>query len=499
MGKVILVGAGPGDASLITVKGLEQIRDCDVIVYDRLIAEELLSFAKPGTRFTYVGKDPAGHALKQEEINRILTEYAKQYEKVVRLKGGDAFVFGRGGEEAQALHAQQIPVEVIPGVTSAIAVPELAGIPVTHRGVSRSFHVIAGHCREDGELREAPFDLYAKLDGTLIFLMGMANLDTIAGQLILHGKSRQTPAAVISDGASERTRAVRGTLSDIAARAKEEKLTAPAVIVIGETADFSLVASHQANQLSVGLTGTADTNKKARHTIECAGGGAIDLTELKTVKLPGYHILTEEIGRIAEYDWVLFASKQSVAYFFEAFMERGLDIRSLYRLRFAAIGEGTGKALRMHGVYADFMPEHADRVSFLREFAQTCCAKKILFPAAVRSYHALMGALAESKIPHTAIPVYDVRGIRGACFDQADRLDKIAFFSGSGVEEFFSLIRESEMQIKPYCKMYCMGNSALHALKDLTESAVWQENRKTWDVIAAGEATVACLADCILS
>ncbi len=499
MGKVILVGAGPGDASLITVKGLEQIRDCDVIVYDRLIAEELLSFAKPGTRFVCVGKDPAGHAVKQEEINRILAEYAKQYKKVVRLKGGDAFVFGRGGEEAQSLLAQQIPVEVIPGVTSAIAVPELAGIPATHRGVSSSFHVIAGHCRENGELREAPFDLYAKLDGTLIFLMGMANLKIIAEQLMLYGKSKQTPAAVISDGATLRARTVRGTLSEIAAKAKEEKLTSPAVIVIGETAGFSFGVSQKKREMPVGLTGTAETNQKVGNAIESAGGSAIALSELKTVKLPGYQQLMKEMGRIAEYDWVFFASRPAVALFFEAFTESGLDIRTLSRLRFAVIGEGTGQALRIHGIHADFIPEHADRVSFLREFAKTCSSRKILFPAAMRSCETLTGTLAASEIPYTVVPVYDVRGVRASCFEQADSLNKIAFFSGSGVEEFFSLARESKMQIKPYCRLYAMGNSAFCALKDLVESADWQENRKTWDVIAAGEFNAGWLADGILS
>lgn len=263
MGKVYLVGAGPGDPELITVKGLNIIKQCDCIVYDRLAGDELLSYAPTDCELIYVGKQPGMHYRKQDEINEILVECAEKYDKVVRLKGGDPFVFGRGGEEIEALIKAGIDYEVIPGITSAIAVPECAGIPVTHRETARSFHVITGHTKVNNNasnsLRETvgkkihdndsvsaiadetlagiDFNNLANQEGTLVFLMGLSNLKAIADNLIANGKQESTPVAVISDGTTIYEKQVRGTLIDIADKVKESKLGSPAVIVIGETAE----------------------------------------------------------------------------------------------------------------------------------------------------------------------------------------------------------------------------------------------------------------------
>ncbi len=231
-GKVFLVGAGPGDPELITLKGVRCLRMADVVLYDRLVSPCLLEEAKPGAHLLYVGKGPGCHAMEQEKINDLLVGHARQGSTVVRLKGGDPFVFGRGGEEALALVAAGIPFEVVPGVSSAVAVPAYAGIPITHREYASSVTIVTGH-----EGRSASpavnWEALAALGGTLVVLMGVKALPNFTQRLIAGGMDPALPAAVIQEGTTERQRVVTGTLADIATRAVEAGLTAPALTVIG--------------------------------------------------------------------------------------------------------------------------------------------------------------------------------------------------------------------------------------------------------------------------
>lgn len=239
-GKVYLIGAGPGDPDLITVKAQRCLRIADVIVYDRLLDPLLLDEARPGAERIYAGKGPRCHTLSQERINALLVEHARRGRIVVRLKGGDPFVFGRGGEEALALAAAGIPFEIVPGVTSAIAVPAYAGIPVTHRGHASHFTVVTGHAGEgEGATQSSPpvdWEALAALGGTLVILMGVAALPGIARRLLEGGLDRETPAAVIQQGTTRTQRTVTGTLADIAERAAAAGLEAPAITVIGAVA-----------------------------------------------------------------------------------------------------------------------------------------------------------------------------------------------------------------------------------------------------------------------
>lgn len=237
-GKVILAGAGCGAYDLITVRGLNAVRNAQVLVYDDLIDERLLSHAGEGCEKIYVGKRSGKHSMPQEEINALLIAKAKEGKRVVRLKGGDPFVFGRGGEEILALKQAGIETEEIPGISSAVAVPAAAGIPVTHRGISQSFHVITGHGAEGGPT-EKPETL-AALKGTLIFLMGLGNIEKLTKDLIACGKPENTPAAVIRGGFDDTAQTIRGCLGDIAAKTKQSGLASPAVIVIGESAGMDL-------------------------------------------------------------------------------------------------------------------------------------------------------------------------------------------------------------------------------------------------------------------
>ncbi|SFV62660.1 Uroporphyrinogen-III methyltransferase [hydrothermal vent metagenome] len=231
MGKVYLTGAGPGDIELLTVKALRLVREADVIIYDRLANPDILKEAKDGCKFVYVGKEDSHHTLPQEEINEVIYQNALKYESVVRLKGGDPFVFGRGGEEGMYLKDRGIKFEFVPGITSAIAVPEYAGIPVTHRGVTVSFRVVTGHESKDKNHSQIPWENY-KTDDTIIFLMGLHRLKTITKKLIEIGKSPDYPVAVISRGTTKDEKTVVGTLDTIVELAKG--LPTPALIIVGE-------------------------------------------------------------------------------------------------------------------------------------------------------------------------------------------------------------------------------------------------------------------------
>ena len=273
-GRVIIAGAGCGDYDLITLRGYEALKSCDVVIYDSLIDSRLLDFCKENAQKICVGKRAGRHSSTQDEINTLLVEKAAEGGIVLRLKGGDPFVFGRGGEEITALKAAGIPYSLIPGVTSSVAVPELAGIPVSHRGLSRSFHVITGHTADD--LLPEHFESYAKCGGTLIFLMGLRNLPEIAGRLIENGMGKDTPAAVISKGATPEQRAVKGELWNIAEKAEKEGLPAPAVIIVGETAglDFSPTFLPPLYGVSVAVTATSGLSKRLIKAFIGKGTGA---------------------------------------------------------------------------------------------------------------------------------------------------------------------------------------------------------------------------------
>ena len=274
-GTVCLVGAGPGAGELLTIRGMERLKACDAVVYDHLASQELLGFVRKDCRIIYAGKEAGSHSMPQEEINRLLIGLAKEGLNVVRLKGGDPFVFGRGSEEILALKEAGISWETVPGITSAVAVPELAGIPVTHRGISRSFHVITGHTlaggREQNELKA-----YAAMEGTLVFLMGFHSLSAITEGLIRGGKSPQTPAALIENGSLLNQRVLRADLETLAAKAKEQGFHTPAIIVVGEAAAFNLQPETvnprgPLDGMTVGLIGTEHLQIRWRSHCEKRG------------------------------------------------------------------------------------------------------------------------------------------------------------------------------------------------------------------------------------
>ncbi len=473
------------------------------MIYDRLASEELLDVVREDCILVYVGKKPGAHSMRQEEINRVLVEYGGRYDNVVRLKGGDPFVFGRGGEEILALAGAGIAYEVIPGVTSAIAVPELAGIPVTHRGLARSFHVITGHTAEEGVTDD--YEALAKLSGTLVFLMGLSNLEKITAELLRYGKAPGTPAAVIAEGATPYERIVRGTLSDIAERVRAAGLSSPVIIVIGEVADFSFRWEHDrresggeiagrsaAGEESItaaekteryGVVATPRTLSAFRRRMEEAGKRMVPLVTMQTRRLPAYDTLKEQVTRLCDYDWVLFTSKQAVELFFEAVRECGTDIRVLAGCRFAVIGRGTKDVLKEHGICADFLPSHADTETFAGELAealrreavekkgQETCGHvdegepvRILFPHAAQANPMTAELLREAGIAVTEVSVYDVEGKRCGDFSRLLEISDFVFFSASGVRAFFDGIKRGGYAVPGERGFWCIGNPTREAL-----------------------------------
>ncbi len=473
MGKVLLIGAGPGDAGLITVKGVEGLKKADVIIYDRLASDALLQYARADAVLIYVGKRAGAHAVRQEEINKILVECAKKYSCVARLKGGDSFVFGRGGEEIEALERENLAYELIPGVTSAVAVPESAGVPVTHRGVSHSFHVVTGHTRDGREALSEDFEILAKVKGTLVFLMGLANLEWIAAQLTARGMAADTPAAVIADGTLPRQTCVRGTLADIAENVRLAGLTSPAVIVVGKTAALSFLDRRK--QRVFGLIGTQEMMERFADglTRRVADSQAAALITMERMTLPKERELAAIIKQISAYDWIFFTSRQAVRQFFQTWQAERLDVRKLASCRFAVLGEGTDDALREYGIFADFKPKQANGEAFAREFADRCQrdtgksgrALEILLPRAKRGGRGMVEILRDAGFFVLELPVYDVQGTPTAQWNLVETLRDYVFFSALGVEAFFEQLKKTGMRLPSGSRCYGIGDLTSQALR----------------------------------
>ncbi len=473
MGKVSLIGAGPGDAGLITVKGMECLKRADVIVYDRLACDALLQYAKADAVLIYVGKKAGAHSVRQEEINRILVGCAKKYTRVVRLKGGDSFVFGRGGEEIEALERENLPYELIPGVTSAVAAPESAGIPVTHRGVSHSFHVVTGHTKDGREALAEDFEILAKAKGTLVFLMGLANLEWIAAGLTACGMAADTPAAVIADGTLPQEICVKGTLADIAKRVRRAGLQSPAVIVVGKTAALSF--RDRREQRVFGMVGTQEMMERFADglTRRAADLRAAALMTMERVPLPQEGELAGIMRQIDAYGWIFFTSRQAVRQFFQTARTARLDMRRLASCRFAVLGEGTYDALREYGIYADFKPGQADGESFAKEFIDRCLGARsagvpeteILLPRARRGGRKMVERLRDAGIKVRELSVYDVQGMPTARWDLVETLQDYVFFSASGVEAFLEQLNKTGMRLREGSRCYAIGDLTAKALR----------------------------------
>lgn len=427
-GRVCLIGAGCGSADLITLRGYRRLMRADVVVYDDLLEKDLLEVLPPTVKTIYVGKRSGRHSAAQEEINRLLVQLAEQGNDVCRLKGGDPFVFGRGGEEIAALNRAGIPWEIVPGISSCIAVPELAGIPVTHRGISRSFHVITAHTARAQEDLPQRMEQLAKLEGTLIFLMGLERLELICQGLISEGKSPHTPAAVIGD------RCVRGTLEDIAE--KSSSVQPPAIILVGGTAALELLPQTPLSGLTIGLTGTAALRERLQLPLRRLGASVCCLQRSTPKPACSPQQLLRQLLWLqrGQEQWVVFTSPRAVEHFFRLLRLSSYDTRRLSPVCFAAMGSGTASRLEQYGIFADAVPQ-LQNAAALGQLLAACCTTRSSVLLLHGDCHdpTPENVLTQRGIPHHSQLLYTLQS------GEADpvQTDYVLFGSPRGVEAFF--------------------------------------------------------------
>jgi uroporphyrinogen III methyltransferase/synthase len=449
VGKVFLIGAGPGDPGLITVKGVALLAAADAVVYDRLVNPRLLGYARPDAEVIFAGKSPERHALRQEEINALLVRLAREGKVVARLKGGDPFVFGRGGEEAEVLKEAGIPFSVVPGVTAAVAAPAYAGIPVTHRDFTSSFAVVTGN--EDPSKPDSALD-WEKLagSGTLIFLMGMANLPEIAARLQRAGMPAETPAAVIQWGTTAKQRTVTGNLSDITGKVAAAGITNPAVVVVGRVVTLrERLAWFEQGPLfgrRVVVTRSREQASALSEAIAALGGEVFEFPTIRIEPPEDWGPLDSAIRDAAAYDWLVFTSVNGVKMFFRRLRELGCDIRAFSRAAVAAIGPGTRTALEERGLVVAYMPEEfrAEAIAAgLKERARA--GARVLLPRADIAPDSLPRALAASGFSTDNVVAYrtvperqNVEVLREML--AAGAVDAVTFTSSSTVKNFMAAI-----------------------------------------------------------
>ena len=408
MGSVILVGAGPGDPGLLTQKGRQAIENAQVVVYDRLVSPAILSLIPKDAEKINVGKESSNHLVPQEEINRILLRKAQEDKRVVRLKGGDPFLFGRGGEELELLEAAGIPFQVVPGVTSALSVPAYAGIPVTHREFCSSVHIITGHARAGAEL-SIDFDALKRTGGTLVFLMGVTSLPKICKGLLDAGMAPDIPAAVIEKGTCPGQRKLISTLEKLPSEAEKAGVKSPAIIVVGKVCSlsnrFDWFDCLSLKGKTVVVTRPEDRSGTLTQRLRELGAEVVDYPCIRTVAREENPELEEAIGNLSRYRCLVFTSPAGPEIFFRRLRAAGRDARALSGLTLAAIGPKTAKALEKHGVTADLVPETYDSDHLAK--ALEAVEGPVLLCRASRGSAALPEMLESKGIPFADVPIYD--------------------------------------------------------------------------------------------
>lgn len=466
-GKVFLVGAGPGDPKLITVRGLETIALADCIVYDRLASPRLLEHAKPDAELIYCGKLPDRHTLTQEEINQLLVAKALEGKVVTRLKGGDPSIFGRVGEEAEELAKHGIPFEIVPGITSGIAAPAYAGIPVTHREYNSSLAIVTGHERPDKKESSINWEKLATAVETLIFYMGVANLPFIRNQLITYGRSPDTPVALIRWGTTTDQQTLVGTLADIVEKREQAGLSNPAIIIVGEVVKLRDKLMWFEKKPLFGkrilVTRARSQASQLSEKIVELGGEAYEFPLIKMVPPKRIGLLDDALSRLGDFDWVMFTSPNGVNFFFNRLRELGIDIRSM-RGRLAAVGPKTAEALLSKGLTVKVLPGEYRAEGLLDSIAgELKRGEKVLLPRADIARETLPNGLRELGLEVTEVDTYDTVLDTGNV-DETVRLLKekaihiVTFTSSSTVKNFVTALAPFNVpELLHGVKVACIG------------------------------------------
>ncbi|MCL2340268.1 MAG: uroporphyrinogen-III C-methyltransferase [Proteobacteria bacterium] len=450
-GKVYLVGAGPGDPGLITLRGKYLLEHAEVVVYDYLANPKLLGYVPKDAQLVYAGKKGGGlHAFTQEGINRLLVDYAGQGKMVVRLKGGDPFIFGRGAEEIEELVAAGIDFEVVPGVTSATAAATYAGIPITHRGYTASVAFVTGHEDPAKESSNIAWDKLATGAGTIVIYMGIKTLPTITRKLIEHGRSPDTPTAVVRWASTPQQRSVVGTLATICEVVRQADIKPPALIIVGEVVKLrSTIDWFEKRPLfgrRIVVTRTREQASDLVARLEEQGAEVLEYATIHIEPMDDYRICDAAIAELGSYQWLLFTSINAVSHFFRRLFALGHDSRLLAGLRIAAVGRATADELGRYGLKADLMPDTFTGQGLAEALLQTGMrGSRVLLPRALRASDTLPEMLADAGAQVTIAPVYrnvPPAGPREELRDQllTGSIDAVTFTSSSTVTNFLSLI-----------------------------------------------------------
>jgi uroporphyrinogen III methyltransferase/synthase len=466
-GKVYLVGAGPGDARLLTLRAAELIASADLIALDALVANDIAAMIPKRAQVVYVGKRAGAHAVPQDQINRLLIDEANNGKRVVRLKGGDPFVFGRGGEEAEELAAAGVSFEIVPGISSAIAGPGYAGIPVTHRAYATSVTLVTAHEADSGSTG-IQWSALAQLDGTIVFMMGFANLGAIVRNLTEHGMSSARGCAVVSKATRADQRSVAGTLADIESRVAAASLETPALIVVGDVVKlYETINWFESRPLfgqRIVVTRAREQASELKRMLEDSGAQVVQFPTIEIAPPVSFDSLDRVID--ASYHWLIFTSTNGVASFFERLFARGKDVRALAGTKIAAVGSSTAADLRARGIAADVMPQRFISTELLPLLADD---QRGIRTAVVRAESGNDELIAELRrrggevdlavAYRTVAADVDLDALRG-------RIDAVTFTSASTVENFFAKLPEEESaRVLEHATIASIGETTSAALR----------------------------------
>ena len=468
-GKVYLVGAGPGDPGLLTLKAKECITQADVVVYDYLANEAFLGYAGSKTELIYAGKKGGCHTMSQKEINNLLVKKAKEGLKVVRLKGGDPFIFGRGGEEVQDLVKANISFEVVPGATSAIAVPPYAGIPLTHRDYNSTVTFVTGHEDPTKEESDIAWDALAMNRGTLVFLMGVGNLPQIAESLIKHGRSPETPVAIIQNGTVPEQKTIVGKLRDITELAQKEGVKPPAIIVVGDIVNLRKELGWFEKRPLFGkrivVTRAREQASDFLVRLNELGAACIEFPTIEVVPPQSWDALDGAIMRLERYQWVLFTSVNGVKFFFERLNALGMDVRKMKDLKVGVIGPKTAQAIEQKGINPDLVPDEYRAEAIVTGMKEEVTGVRILLPRATKARDVLpielvnRGAIVEEVPAYQTIkPDKDTGHVREMLEQGA--VDMVTFTSSSTVNNFMEMFQNERDQLQKWMEnvaVACIG------------------------------------------
>jgi len=495
-GRVILVGAGPGAPDLITVRGERALRSADVVVYDALVNPDLLSLASKGAEIIYGGKRAKDHAVPQEELNQLLVTKAREGKCVVRLKGGDPYIFGRGGEEAEALADAGVHFEVVPGISSVVAGPNYAGIPLTHRDHCSSFTVITGH--EDPTKPETALD-YAQLartPGTKVILMGVERIGPIAESLVTHGMDKATPVGMVRWGTTGQQQSIEGTLGTIADLVAEKKFTAPAVTIIGDVVRLRRKLNWFEHRPLFGrravVTRTREQASQLSRQLLELGAEVLEIPTIKIQPPDNRQSLVEALQGLGEYDWLVFTSPNGVTAFFEYFFKAFDDVRVLGNVRLATVGPATAAKLKELHLHVDLMPEEyiAKKVAAAFKAYESVENLRILLARAQVANGDLpaeleaLGAIVDDVSVYKTVP--ETEDANGAVAKlTADGADWVTFTSSSTVEHFHARFDLPKLLARfPRMQLASIGPETSKAINALGLKPDLEAKRHTIDGLA---------------